>query len=82
MTRGKAGIVSAITSKHGLAGLYRFMGTEMMLGTCVNVMDGMIRIAAKREVNLPNTCAPKNMVALACSTALIYEDDQGSYNKR
>ncbi|KAF5530509.1 hypothetical protein FNAPI_13539 [Fusarium napiforme] len=70
VTRGMAGMMNAITSRHGLAGLYGLMRTGMMLGTCVNVIDGMIRIASKRGVNLPNTYVPKDMVPLASPTAL------------
>jgi hypothetical protein len=70
VTRGKAGMMNAITSRHGLAGPYGFMRTGMMLGTCVNVVDDMIRIASKRAVSLPVATMPKNTMPLACSTAL------------
>ncbi|KAM3497494.1 hypothetical protein MY10362_009155 [Beauveria mimosiformis] len=70
VTRGKAGMMNAVVSRHGLAGPYGFMRTGMMLGTCVSTIDGMIRVDSMRELDLPSTMAPVGMIPLACSTAL------------
>jgi hypothetical protein len=45
--------VNTITSRHGLAGLYGFMRTGTMPGTCVNVRDGALVIDSVKAPPLP-----------------------------
>lgn len=70
VTRGKAGIMNSVVSRHGLAGPYGFMRTGMMLGTCVTAIQNKIRIESVRSVDIPPALMPHDMIPLACSTAL------------